>query len=164
MKAKNCLLVTKGTENGRIERHSHTLKKCRHFLPSVRVYTTHGSSTRRGSFCGGLFVAYCALLAQGDKWTQRLRPARPTRRVGMLRGDNRGGLGLCITLFRRREKRQFVFGTVTATCHSERSRGEGCKDRKERAIPRRSRSFAEGAKRMEQNRALLTGRRDMRRV
>jgi len=25
---------------------SHTLKKCRHFLPSVRVYTTHGSSTR----------------------------------------------------------------------------------------------------------------------
>ena len=31
--------------------------------------------------------------------------ARPTRRVGMLRGDNRGGLGLCITLFRRRQKR-----------------------------------------------------------
>ena len=28
-------------------------------------------------------------------------------------------------------------------CHSERSRGEGCKDRKEKAIPRRSRSFAE---------------------
>jgi len=28
-------------------------------------------------------------------------------------------------------------------CHSERSRGEGRKDRKEKAIPRRSRSFAE---------------------
>ena len=30
---------------------SHTLKKCRHFLPSVRVYTTHGSSTRQGFCC-----------------------------------------------------------------------------------------------------------------
>ena len=45
-KGEELFIVTKGTENGRIERDSHTLKKCRHFLPSVRVYTTHGSSMR----------------------------------------------------------------------------------------------------------------------
>ena len=47
--------------------------------------------------------------------------------------------------------------------HPERSRGEGCKDRKERKTPRRSRSFAEKKRRLrrsEQNRR----RRDLIRV
>ena len=57
------------------------------------------------------------------------------------RGVGHITLDLSVIFLCRREKRQFVFGTVTATCHPEGAR-------------RASRSFAEGAKRMEQNRDL----------
>ena len=50
-------------------------------------------------------------------------------------------------------------------CHSERSRGEGGKDRKEKAVPRRSRSFAEKARHVSAVRSKTKGcfapRRDM---
>jgi len=50
-------------------------------------------------------------------------------------------------------------------CHSERSRGEGCKDTKMKALPRRSRSFAEKARRVSAVRSKTKGcgapRRDM---
>ena len=50
-------------------------------------------------------------------------------------------------------------------CHSERSRGEGGKDRKEKAVPRRSRSFAEKERHVSAVRSKTKGcgapRRDM---
>jgi len=50
-------------------------------------------------------------------------------------------------------------------CHPERSRGEGCKDRKTKAVPRRSRSFAEKARHVSAVRSKTKGcgapRRDM---
>ena len=73
--AKGEELFISNRQNGKRlyrKRFLYPQKNAGHFLPSVRVYTTHGSSTRRGSFCGGLFVAYCALLAQGDQFGERL--------------------------------------------------------------------------------------------
>ena len=85
----------------------------------------------RGAVCRAMFVIYVAFLPffpLVSAGAQKKRLCRFFNRGAVCRAK----FAIYVALI---ELYQF-------DCHSERSRGEGCKDRKEKAIPRRSRSFA----------------------
>jgi len=133
---KNGLEVTDGTEKAGVQRGCHTLKKCLAFF-DFRLGSRHA---RKFDAAG---ILPCA-------------PIENTVLPALLRVTIQGVAAVLYVAF---------LLPLPYDCHSEWSRGEGCKDRKTKVVPRRSRSFAEKARHVSAVRSKTKGcgapRRDM---
>ncbi len=96
----------------------------------MRRFASPTSKTAKAVFVGfcsiprdqpaGLVCVGCHLYVGLDVYVTLLRNF--VRNKAFLIPSRRRAFVLCVVLFRRRQKRQAVFGTVTATCHPEHAR------------------------------------------